>query len=125
MLFRKREGLILLRDLVDGDWSVEHEVEKIWRSGEAVKLPRPGVFQIGDATNLLLPGNTEFSFDGWRPREFGAKERIPVVRQIGRGAFPVVPPAVISLFGKKEIRFNVEGENAEIQFEGVQFRLGS
>ncbi len=30
MLFRKREGLILLCDLVDGDRSVEHEVEKIW-----------------------------------------------------------------------------------------------
>lgn len=125
LLFRKREGLILLCDLVDGPGGGEHEVEQIWRTGEAVKLLQPGVFQIGESTTLLLPGNTEFSFDGWRSREFATKEQIPVVRQIRRGAFPVVLPAAISLLGKTEVTFNADGENAEFLFDGVKFRLGS
>ena len=125
LLFRKRVGLILLCDLIDGERGVEHEVEQIWRSGEIVKLLLPGVFQIGEITTLLLPGKNDFSFDGWRSREFGVKERILVVRQIQRGVFPIVLPAAINLLGKKEIRFNVEGETAEFLFEGVKVRLGS
>ncbi len=124
LLFRKSEELILVGDFVDGPPGTEHEVEQIWRFGEATRLLEPGVFQIGNTARLLLPGNTNFSMDGWRSRAFATKEQIPVARQVRRGAFPGILPAAISLNGKKNVSFNIIDKAVEFTVDGAAFRLG-
>ena len=129
LLFRKREGLVLICDLIDanatsaGD-SLEHDVEQIWHAGSDVVLVQPGIFQIGKSTCLQLAGDTEFAFDGWRSRTFGEKEHNPIIRQTRHAKFPIVMPAAISLTGKKQISFLAIGEGIEFTVEGRKFRLG-
>ena len=124
LLFRKREGLILICDFVDGEGGGECAVEQIWHAGEAVNLIQPGMFQIGKYATLQLSGNTEFAFDGWRSKVFGSKEHNPIVRQTRSGRFPMVMPAAISLYSKKHITFQTDGEGAAFSVDGEVFRLG-
>ena len=124
LLFRKREGLILIGDFVAGGSDGEYAVEQIWHAGETVNLVEPGVFQIGKSATLQLAGNTEFAFDGWRSRVFGQKEHNPIVRQTRHGKLPIVMPVAISLLGKKNITFQTFGDAVEFSVEGTVFRLG-
>ncbi len=134
LLFRKREGLILICDLIDATVTapgdslsqdvLEHDVEQIWHAGSDVVLVQPGIFQIGKSTCLQLAGDTEFAFDGWRSRTFGEKEHNPIIRQTRHAKFPIVMPAAFSLTGKKQISFLAIGEGIEFTVDGRKFRLG-